>query len=109
MEKSLKLEPDNVITISNYANALMKSGKTVESFPFFIISLQGIIGYANYLIKSGKTQESLLWFEQALKLDPDNIDAIFNYANALIKLEKIEESLPYLKKLYSLSLIMSIL
>ncbi|RQH12255.1 tetratricopeptide repeat protein [Okeania hirsuta] len=75
-EKSLQLEPDNVKTINNYVNGLIKLGKSVESFPFLRVSLQGIIDDANYLIKLGKTQESLPWFEQVLELEPDNTDVI---------------------------------
>jgi cytochrome c-type biogenesis protein CcmH/NrfG len=55
-EKSLQIEPDNPITLGQYANALTSAGQLDQAWPFF---------------------------EQSLKVKPDNPITLSQYANAL--------------------------
>jgi tetratricopeptide (TPR) repeat protein len=44
----------------------------------------------------GKYEEAIIWFDKALAIDPNNIDALYNKAQVLsYMMGKYEESLPW--------------
>jgi tetratricopeptide (TPR) repeat protein len=53
---------------------------------------------ATVLLRKGRGEEALSHLQQALRLDPDNVEVQNNFGYALLEMGRVNESFPYLQK-----------
>ncbi len=103
-DESVRLDPDNHITLNNYAyylslvemnldKAERMSGRVIEMFPENSTYLDT---YAWVLFKKGEYNLAKFYMESAIKFDKENNPTLFeHYGDILFKLDKIEDALNY--------------
>lgn len=102
--------PDNPRARSNYATALLDSGRVSEAETHLKAAIairpnfpEAQANYGAVLCSQGRLEEGIVHFRKAIALTPDYLDAHRNMAEALLHLGRESESLEAYKKVIALS------
>ena len=99
-EKSLKLAPDRISTLTNLSATKIKLGKFREGRELAVRSTKldgknsfGFLNIGLIDIKERRYLESILYFDAALNIDPNYLEAWLNKGLALDALKRYQEAL----------------
>jgi tetratricopeptide (TPR) repeat protein len=91
-ERAVTVTKNNYIMHYNYANALLRAGRSHEALTHFKQAMQinpqyldARNGVGRVLVEQGKTDEAIAHFEEILRLEPGYYKAHYNMAMAMIK------------------------
>jgi tetratricopeptide (TPR) repeat protein len=109
-DKTLSIDPDNIIALCNKGGALVNLGRNEESIKYCdkALSLNPDIGMCwsnkgGALVNLGKNEEAINCCDKALALNPDIAEAWSNKGRALVNLGKNEEVINCCDKALSLN------
>ena len=91
-QKLVEEEPDNLISLNNYAWVLQQAGKTEEALPYIERAMKInanhpdiLDSYGKILFALGRYDKAKAQYEKSLQLRPANAEVQLNYAELLIK------------------------
>ncbi|MEB3151604.1 MAG: tetratricopeptide repeat protein, partial [Sphaerospermopsis sp.] len=98
-ERSLNINPDNIIALTSYGKALAESGNYEKACDIFERSLKinpddiiALNSYGKALAESGNYEKACDIFERSLNINPDNIIALTSYGKALAESGNYEKA-----------------
>ena len=91
-QKLVEEEPDNLISLNNYAWVLQQAGKTEDALPYIERAMKInanhpdiLDSYGKILFALGQYDKAKAQYEKSLQLRPANAEVQLNYAELLIK------------------------
>ena len=91
-QKLVEDEPEDIITLNNYAWVLQQSGRTADALPYIEKAMQInanhpdiLDSYGKILFSLGQYDKARAQYDKSLSIRPNNTEVQLNYAELLIK------------------------
>jgi tetratricopeptide (TPR) repeat protein len=104
-ERALQIQPNDLITLNSYVNALISNNQHEKAGPLFERALQiqpnpriALNNYANALSSNNQHEKAWPFFERALQIEPNNVITLNSYANALSSNNQHEKAWPFFEQ-----------
>ena len=98
-QKLAEEEPEDIITLNNYAWVLQQSGKTADALPYIEKAMQInanhpdiLDSYGKILFSLGQYAKARAQYDKSLSIRPNSTEVQLNYAELLIKTKAYTEA-----------------